>query len=116
MTEAVGMIIVQHVRFAPQNSVPPPDARPILDEAAKVLLTNPQITLLRVEGHADASEREPEVIAKRRADEAVAYLIAKGVLPDRLVAAGEGAKKPIADNATAEGRAKNRRIEFHIVP
>jgi OmpA-OmpF porin, OOP family len=110
------MIILQHVRFAPQSAVPPPDSRPILDEAAKVLMANPQITLLRVEGHADANERQPDVIAKRRADEAVAYLIAKGVPPDRLVAAGEGAKKPIADNATAEGRAQNRRIEFHIVP
>jgi outer membrane protein OmpA-like peptidoglycan-associated protein len=42
------------------------------------------------------------------------YLVAHGILPQRLLAVGFGGVKPIADNATAEGRAKNGRIEFYI--
>lgn len=116
ISESMGFIVMEKVQFDPQGAVPPPESRPILDETAKVLLANPDlIPLLRVEGHADSRERAPDALTKRRAEEVVAYLVAKGVPPDRLVAAAQGANKPIADNATAEGRAKNRRIEFHIV-
>lgn len=114
--ETMGMMILQQVQFAPQSSVPPPETRAILDETAKILLANPdQIPLLQVEGHADAKERQPDALSKRRAEEVVEYLVAKGVPRERLVAAGEGSKKPIDDNATAEGRARNRRIELHVV-
>jgi outer membrane protein OmpA-like peptidoglycan-associated protein len=44
-----------------------------------------------------------------------AYLVQKGVTPDRLEAAGFGASRPIADNALAAGREENRRVEFVVV-
>ena len=53
-----------------------------------------------------------ESLSRMRAEAVHAYLIGKGVAGDRLTAVGHGADSPIADNATAQGRAKNRRIEF----
>jgi outer membrane protein OmpA-like peptidoglycan-associated protein len=54
-------------------------------------------------------------LSQDRADAVREYLIKKGVEPDRLKAVGYGPTKPIADNATEEGRAKNRRVEFVII-
>lgn len=114
--ESVGMIILRPVRFAPSSVVPPPEGRPLLDEVANAILANTDtMPLVRVEGHADAKEPNAEAVSKRRAEEVVEYLVIKGVPRERLVAAGEGTKRPIAENDTAEGRAKNRRIEFHVV-
>ena len=75
VSETMGMIIMQQVLFAPHNAVPSPDSRPVLDETAKTVLANPELVpLLRVEGHADAKEREPDALSKRRAEEVVAFL------------------------------------------
>ena len=55
-------------------------------------------------------------LSKRRASAVVTWLVARGGLdPARLVSTGHGPRKPIADNATAEGRAANRRVELLIV-
>jgi outer membrane protein OmpA-like peptidoglycan-associated protein len=63
-------------------------------------------------GNADANLD----LSKRRAKAVHAYLVRKGVLDVRLDDDGFGASKPIADNVTEAGRAKNRRVEFVIVP
>ena len=54
-------------------------------------------------------------LSNRRADAVVQYLVSKGIAADRLIPRGYGASRPIADNATDEGRAKNRRIEFQLI-
>ncbi len=53
-------------------------------------------------------------MSQKRADAVVAKLVELGVQPSSLSAKGYGSSKPIADNATDEGRAKNRRIEFTV--
>ena len=68
-----------------------------------------------ISGHSD-NTGTPEInnpLSKARADAVRTYLAGKGVPGDRLVAVGYGADNPIADNATEEGRARNRRIEFN---
>jgi outer membrane protein OmpA-like peptidoglycan-associated protein len=54
-------------------------------------------------------------LSDERADAVRSYLIEKGIGPDRVMAKGYGETLPIADNRTAGGRAKNRRIEFKIM-
>ena len=52
------------------------------------------------------------VLSDARAKAVVAYLVKQGVAANALTAKGYGADKPIADNATDDGRARNRRVEF----
>jgi outer membrane protein OmpA-like peptidoglycan-associated protein len=80
-----------------------------------ILAANPS-TLLTVEGHTDdqGDEATNLGLSQARADAVVAYLVAGGVAEDRLVAIGLGETDPIADNATAESRAANRRIVFVV--
>jgi OOP family OmpA-OmpF porin len=54
-------------------------------------------------------------LSKQRAEAVGAYLVSKGVAADRITTDGLGASKPIASNATPEGREANRRVEFVIV-
>lgn len=70
----------------------------------------------KIIGYTDSvgSEAYNQKLSERRAQAVVADLIAKGVNPDQLTALGKGEANPIADNATAEGRAENRRIEAEL--
>jgi|GEM_PF-848964 len=89
----------------------------ILDDVVDVILSNPQLTTIRVEGHTDntGEAKYNKQLSEARANAVMEYLVAKGVGKDRLVAVGYGFDRPLADNDTEEGRAKNRRVEFVIV-
>jgi OOP family OmpA-OmpF porin len=54
-------------------------------------------------------------LSVRRAEAVKAYLVSKGIEPNRIYTEGKGKSQPIADNRTAEGRAKNRRVEIEVV-
>ncbi len=73
--------------------------------------------VLRIEGHTDNVGRSGYniVLSRERAEAVRASLIARGMPAERLVAEGFGSHKPIADNHTDAGRARNRRIEIHAV-
>lgn len=89
---------------------------PILDEIAKVLLANPQIKQMRIEGYTDnaGDAMFNRLLSKRRAEAVRRYLVQNGKVKEgRLSAAGFGPAKPIAPNDTEDGRAKNRRVELH---
>ena len=67
-----------------------------------------------VQGHCDntGSDNVNDPLSQKRAEAIVAALVKQGISMDRLTAVGKGSHSPIADNSTAEGRAKNRRVEF----
>jgi outer membrane protein OmpA-like peptidoglycan-associated protein len=71
---------------------------------------------IRIEGHADASgtAAHNEQLSVRRAQAVKSVLLARGVQEAQITALGLGEVRPVADNATAAGRAKNRRVELHI--
>jgi OOP family OmpA-OmpF porin len=88
----------------------------LLDEVAKALGSRKKIRV-RIEGHTDSrgSDRYNKELSERRAQSVKRYLESKGVESVRLTAEGWGEERPIDDNRTEEGRAANRRVEFHIV-
>jgi OOP family OmpA-OmpF porin len=68
-------------------------------------------------GHTDSvgSDEYNQKLSIRRSEAVKAYLVSKGVEPNRVYTEGKGEKQPVADNKTAEGRAKNRRTEIEVV-
>ena len=68
-------------------------------------------------GHTDAvgSDSYNQKLSVRRAEAVKAYLVSKGIEKNRVYTEGKGEKQPVADNKTAEGRAKNRRVEIEVV-
>jgi outer membrane protein OmpA-like peptidoglycan-associated protein len=89
----------------------------VLDAIATLLKDHPELKRIRVEGHTDnvGAAAYNKDLSQRRADSVVRALIQRGVAAGRLTAAGYGLERPIADNRTALGRAKNRRVEFTIL-
>jgi OOP family OmpA-OmpF porin len=88
----------------------------VLDQVAKLISEHPELKKIRVEGHTDNVGSAPynKDLSERRAASVVRYLVGKGVQRGRLEQAGFGFERPVASNATALGRAKNRRVEFRI--
>jgi len=100
------------VYFETDKDVLTPEAIKPLDEAAAILLSYPQTTLI-IEGHTDnmAGKAYNLDLSLRRAKRVKSYLVSKGVAATRFTRVeGFGMAKPIADNATPEGRAMNRRV------
>ena len=85
---------------------------PILDEVARVLREHPDLQRVRIEGHTDnvGSAKLNEALSLRRAESVAHQLSLAGMKPASIERRGLGFDKPIADNATAEGRAQNRRV------
>ena len=111
------IIITQKIHFEFDRAVIRPISYPILDDVVQLLMRNPQIRLVRVEGHTDwiGPDAYNQKLSERRANSVRNYLIKKGVDPYRLEAVGYGESRPIADNNTVRGRARNRRTEFTVV-
>ena len=88
----------------------------VVDQLKTFLDTNPKVTKLRIEGHTDnvGTPDANQTLSGQRALTVKNAAIAKGVKKERLLAVGFGQNKPIGDNTTEEGRAKNRRTEFRI--
>jgi OOP family OmpA-OmpF porin len=88
----------------------------VLDQLKAFLDTNPQVTLLRIEGHTDnvGQDNDNLILSGERALTIKRYLVDKGIKKERLIAVGFGETRPIADNGTEEGKAQNRRTEFKI--
>jgi outer membrane protein OmpA-like peptidoglycan-associated protein len=90
---------------------------PVLDEVAQILNQYPA-TYIDVVGHADSQGTDAYNLdlSERRANATAAYLANHKVKSERIYIAGMGERQPIASNATAEGRAKNRRVEITLRP
>ncbi len=110
--------VFENVPFNENKTNISPEAAKILDGVGKTLKDNPNIKV-EIGGHTDStgSDKADMAISVKRAESVKKYLMDKfNISGDRLVVKGYGKSKPIADNKTKEGRAKNRRVEFRILP
>jgi outer membrane protein OmpA-like peptidoglycan-associated protein len=107
--------IKQKVYFDIGKTVVLPRSFGLLDDVARVIKAHPEMAIV-VAGHTDntGNAQRNRELSQARAEAVRDYLIKKGVAPDRVQAKGYGPDRPIAPNATAPGRARNRRVEFRL--
>ncbi len=107
--------IPSDISFATNRSDIQGNFRPILDRFAEGLRNNPQAEV-RIVGHTDATGTDAinNPLSVDRAASAREYLAARGVNPSRIHVEGHGSRQPVASNDTAEGRARNRRVEIYV--
>ncbi|MEY2918679.1 MAG: hypothetical protein RIS73_2393, partial [Bacteroidota bacterium] len=101
--------------FKPGSAVLLPHGKLILDTVVNYLNRNGAVNIT-VEGHTDntGSDKINNPLSVKRAEASKAYMVSKGIDAARMTTGGFGSKQPIADNKTADGRKKNRRIEIKI--
>lgn len=110
-------VILRGVNFQTGRSALTPESFAVLDQVAASLVANPEINI-EVAGYTDntGSAAVNTRLSRARAIAVRAYLARKGVAPSRMVARGFGPSGPVTSNATAAGRAQNRRVELHKLP
>jgi len=105
--------IALYINFDTGKATMRPESKPIIAQIVEMLKGNPGL-VVSVEGHTDnvGSPASNKTLSDQRAKTVVAAIVAEGIDAKRLSALGHGQDKPIADNKTEEGRAKNRRVEL----
>ena len=108
-------VAAKNIFFATGSFKLLPKSNKSLDEVATILKSD-DLYKIQIDGHTDAQgdDAKNQTLSENRAKAVKDYLISKGVAESRIGSAGYGETKPIADNKTAAGRAKNRRSELSI--
>ena len=108
-----GHVAVYGIHFDTGKADILPDSQSTLNEIVKLMQQDAALRL-RIEGHTDnqGNASANQTLSEKRAQSVVAWLTAHGVPAARLTAKGFGQTKPVADNSTEDGRAKNRRVEL----
>jgi OOP family OmpA-OmpF porin len=98
------------------KSVLKPEGKAKIDDLVSKL-QNINLEVIIAVGHTDSvgTDAYNQKLSVRRAEAVKAYLVSKGIENNRVYTEGKGEKQPIADNKTAAGRAKNRRVEIEVV-
>ncbi len=112
------IVIADQINFDLDSANLTPSSSPILDRIAELMVAHPEIQKIRIEGHTDESGSDARNmgLSRRRADAVRTYLVAKGVERSRMETVGLGRTRPLDAAGTPEAMARNRRVEFHIVP
>jgi outer membrane protein OmpA-like peptidoglycan-associated protein len=109
--------ITEKIQFELDKATIKSESHGLLNEIVDVLKENPSIKKVDIIGHTDSdgADKYNQDLSDRRAKAVLEYLTSHGIDEKRLTSKGMGESKPIADNNTAEGKEKNRRVEFLIV-
>lgn len=105
--------VALYINFDTDKATIKPESKPIVDQIVKLLKDNPGLKV-GVEGHTDSTgtPARNKTLSHQRAESVVSALVKAGIDAKRLEAKGWGQDKPVADNKTEEGKAKNRRVEI----
>jgi OOP family OmpA-OmpF porin len=105
--------VALYINFDTGKSVIRDESRPVIEQVVQMMKDNPELKL-SVEGHTDnvGSPASNKTLSEQRAKSVVTALVSEGISAERLSSSGYGQDKPIDDNNTEEGRARNRRVEL----
>ncbi|MEW6586589.1 MAG: OmpA family protein [Nitrospirota bacterium] len=105
--------VALYINFDTGKSIIKPESKPIIDQIIEMLKSNPELKI-SVEGHTDdvGDPKSNKTLSDDRAKAVMTAIVGRGIDAKRLSAVGYGQDKPIADNKTEEGRARNRRVEL----
>lgn len=105
--------IALYINFDVNKATIKPDSKPIIEQIISLLKENPSLNI-SIEGHTDntGNPKKNQTLSEERAKSVRDAIAAEGVEVKRLSTVGWGQDKPIADNTTEEGKAKNRRVEL----
>ncbi|HLO82729.1 MAG TPA: OmpA family protein [Chitinophagaceae bacterium] len=106
----------ENIQFVSGSSTLTSGAKTELNKLVKILNQDYPDIKIAIEGHTDNTGKaeKNQVLSEKRAESVKTYLVSKKVAAERLSTSGFGADQPIADNATAAGKAKNRRVTFKV--
>jgi OOP family OmpA-OmpF porin len=106
-------LVLEGVNFETNSAKLKPESSQVLNRVVESLKANPSVRV-EVAGYTDSAGKQAYNVdlSKRRAASVRDYLVSKGIAGSRLDPKGYGPAHPVADNTTAEGRAKNRRVEL----
>ena len=111
--------ILDQVKFKTDSAaiVVGKDSDDILQAVLKILQDHTEIHMISIEGHTDNTGKAAhnKTLSAARAKSVMNWLIKHGIDKSHLTSVGFGQERPIGDNTTTEGKAENRRVEFHIV-
>lgn len=107
--------IPSHVSFDTGKYDLKPELLPVLDSVARALVQRSELRAKAI-GHTDSTGpmQLNQTLSVNRANAVTQYIASRGVAYDRLMSEGRGPNNPVADNATPEGRAMNRRVELYL--
>lgn len=115
MLEAINKdgFIALDIHFDTGKATIKPESQPVVDQIVALLKENGSLKL-GIEGHTDnvGDAKSNKTLSENRAKSVMSAIVGAGVSAARLAAAGFGAERPVADNRTEEGKAKNRRVEL----
>jgi outer membrane protein OmpA-like peptidoglycan-associated protein len=105
--------IALYINFDTGKSNIRDESKPIIEQIVQMMKSNPDLKI-GIEGHTDnvGTPASNKTLSENRAKAVVSAIAGQGISADRLIPSGYGQDKPVADNSTEEGRAKNRRVEL----
>jgi len=114
--DSIGTVFERPILFDFKMATLKPESLPIISEVVEQMFANPKLKL-EIQGHTDniSGVEFNQILSEKRAAVVMQEMIKMGVEPKRLRSRGFGLSMPVADNDTEEGRAKNRRTEFHVL-
>jgi outer membrane protein OmpA-like peptidoglycan-associated protein len=108
-------VVLEGVTFASASATPLKESEKTLEKARAAMVAHPEVQV-EIAGYTDnvGDPWRNMKLSRDRASAIESWLVARGIRGSRITAVGKGMRDPIAPNTTPEGRAKNRRIEFHV--
>lgn len=115
--EAGRVRVLEKVEFKTGSAIIERRSYGLLDNVARVLEAHADLAHVRVEGHTDSvgDDAKNLKLSQARAESVKAYLVGKGIAATRLTPQGFGETRPLESNKTADGRSRNRRVEFNVI-